>query len=903
MMPPASRLFRLLLLLMTATLHAQTETERGILLTGRNGVEVATFHKSIQGRPVLIPVLTPSGKSVTRNWPVLQARPGEQKDHPHHKSLWFAHGDVNGHDFWTEGKGMGRILSLSEPTSAKSPTNEVISLNKWVSAEGEIICTDERRIKVESEGPTNIIDYTVTLRASHGALQLGDTKEGTMAIRLHPALRVKGDVATGRAVNSAGDKGGELWGRRSRWVHYFGKIADATVGVAILDHPNNLRHPTHWQARTYGLVAANPFGVHYFEKQPRRTGDVHIKAGDSRVFRYRFLISDIHLTEQRIEDHWKVLAALPSPRPPSLHDESLAALEAWRERLGKSANERAEGHGTKQLRSQIADSLGLAPLPPRLPLEMKTYGSRTSGGVTIKRVSFQTWPGHRAGGWLWAPVQQPDKPAPAILCPHGHWSEGALHEVVQARAAQLAGLGATVLVVDNAHVENIAAGVSAIGFMTWNNIRAIDLLLSFPGVDPSRIGITGASGGAQQTMYMMALDDRVAAAAPICMISQFKEILSETSSHCGCNHPPRIGFIGDEPAFCALFAPRPVFYGSVTGDWTARFPVQGLPRIKAAYRSKEAVNAIIHQHRKAGHNYDAVFRKSVYEFLGGALELTGSSAESKDRSYSSKDLKSLGGPTGRALQGGLLVTEHLARRQPFNEFSQLAPALSWAAPRVDMRLPTITMKTKGFEPRLIEGEGGAPVELHMRRGARTASGTWVLVVSEDSLTTNPESVPPSLQEIKRLSVVTPRFGGEYTNTRRHWERNGLLLGCGAGYIMAHDIARAAASLPGSDKVRLLSTGATGPAALIAATICHRIEAVVIPHYGVSYRKNGNRHPQLPEILRVGGMKAVIAAIPKTCTLTIGGASKGLLWRANDEGGMSVLHDNLSPAQIQHALTP
>jgi hypothetical protein len=60
------------------------------------------------------------------------------------------------------------------------------------------------------------IDYEVTLKASHGDVVFGDTKEGSMGIRTHPALRLKGPVAKGKAVNSEGIEGGAIWGKRAK---------------------------------------------------------------------------------------------------------------------------------------------------------------------------------------------------------------------------------------------------------------------------------------------------------------------------------------------------------------------------------------------------------------------------------------------------------------------------------------------------------------------------------------------------------------------------------------------------------------------------------------------------------------------------------------------------------------
>ena len=143
------------------------------------------------------------------------------------------------------------------------------------------------------EDSSRVINYSTNIAPAEGVEQLlfADTKEGTMAIRLAPQLRLKGEVATGKAINSNGDKDGKVWGKRAKWVAYWGVIDGNTCGVAIFDHPTNLRHPTWWHARDYGLVAANPFGMSDFEKgkHKRGAGNHNVKKGESLNLQYRFV--------------------------------------------------------------------------------------------------------------------------------------------------------------------------------------------------------------------------------------------------------------------------------------------------------------------------------------------------------------------------------------------------------------------------------------------------------------------------------------------------------------------------------------------------------------------------------------------------------------------------------------
>ena len=82
----------------------------------------------------------------------------------------------------------------------------------------------------------------------------------------------------------------DAWGKRADWCDYFAPYNGKTYGVAIFDHPQNLRHPTWWMARDYGLFAANPFGQHDYEnlKDQPHIGDYTIPAGGSLTMRYRF---------------------------------------------------------------------------------------------------------------------------------------------------------------------------------------------------------------------------------------------------------------------------------------------------------------------------------------------------------------------------------------------------------------------------------------------------------------------------------------------------------------------------------------------------------------------------------------------------------------------------------------
>ena len=141
---------------------------------------------------------------------------------------------------------------------------------------------------------------------------MGDTKEGSMAIRLAPTMRLKGKegkVGKGHILNSEGHRDGETWGKRAAWCDYYGPVEDKIVGVAIFDHPQNPKHPTWWHVRDYGLFAANPFGVHDFEKKPEGTGDITIPAGENLTFKYRFYFHKGDAKQAKVAEHYREYAA------------------------------------------------------------------------------------------------------------------------------------------------------------------------------------------------------------------------------------------------------------------------------------------------------------------------------------------------------------------------------------------------------------------------------------------------------------------------------------------------------------------------------------------------------------------------------------------------------------------
>ncbi|MBM3861755.1 MAG: hypothetical protein FJ395_19190 [Verrucomicrobia bacterium] len=272
------------------------------------------YHYKDVVRPYFYPVIGAGGASMTRDWPMKDTGK-DSTDHPHQKGLIYAHGSVNGVDCWSEQKTFGKTV---HEKFLKTGKDVISSRNNWVTQDGKVMCSDERTIRFYAPSDVKMLDYEITLIASQGDVTFGDTKEGTMAIRLAETMNVtktetdgkkkKKVPGDGHIVNSDGVRDVDAWGKRAKWVDYYGPVGGKTVGVAIFDHPKNPRHPTWWHVRDYGLFAVNPFGIHDFEKKPAGAGDLKIESGKSVTFRYRFVFHEGDEKQGRIAERYNEFA-------------------------------------------------------------------------------------------------------------------------------------------------------------------------------------------------------------------------------------------------------------------------------------------------------------------------------------------------------------------------------------------------------------------------------------------------------------------------------------------------------------------------------------------------------------------------------------------------------------------
>jgi len=278
------------------------KTERGATVKA-DGALVAEYVTDQANKPYLWPVIGPTGKPVTRAFPMEDVA-GDVKDHPHHRSIWFGHEDINGVDTWTEnatwkgGKPQQKDSRLSKLGAIKhrefrelkgdAEKAVIASVSDFVGPQGEKTLEQEQRITFRKSGDARLIDYDMVFTASEGPVRFGDMKDAGFNIRVATSMAVDSKQG-GKIINSEGVTDAAAWAKRAKWVDYHGPVDGETVGIAILDHPSNLRHPTPWHVRTYGLFTANPFGTRSLDpKSP--DGAFTVQKGERLKLRYRVIL-------------------------------------------------------------------------------------------------------------------------------------------------------------------------------------------------------------------------------------------------------------------------------------------------------------------------------------------------------------------------------------------------------------------------------------------------------------------------------------------------------------------------------------------------------------------------------------------------------------------------------------
>ena len=302
-----------------------TGREKGVKLTEQEGlvrVEIDGKHfgdyrfdekDANFKRPYMYPVNAADGQCVTSDQVRLKT-----KEHPHHRSFWVSHENVNGVNHWTitPDAGLQKHVKFLEPLTGDTIKEEI----EWLGKDKQHVQLREIRTVRFSSYPdgTRAIDLTVHLTAENEDVTLGDAKDaGLCSVRVHPQMSgdPKAKPSPGMITNAAGQHTEkEAWGKPANWCDYTGKIDGKTYGITTFDHPSNPRHPTTWHVRDYGLMSANCWGYSYFDKKnPKGAGDMKIDKGKSVTFQYRVLIHTGDVKAANVDEKYKEWAMSSVP--------------------------------------------------------------------------------------------------------------------------------------------------------------------------------------------------------------------------------------------------------------------------------------------------------------------------------------------------------------------------------------------------------------------------------------------------------------------------------------------------------------------------------------------------------------------------------------------------------------
>jgi hypothetical protein len=295
-------------------------------------------------KPILWPIIGPTGKPMTRAWPMdtsevdaFKAANGVKKlaktdilteDHPWHRSLWFSYQSVNGNNLWEEHADTGSTKHREFVSYSGGPQAKIVTRNDWLDPDGKKLLEDERTITCSTDGENRIIDFDITLKATEGDVVFGDEKDGVFGMRVPDTMRV--DAKQGGAfVNNEGKvdedenpkefpKGATsdpkckraVWGNRASWVDYHGPVEGEILGITIMEHPSSFGYPTRWHTRNYGLHAANVFGQHVFDDTLPKAKTT-LKAGDTMTFRFRVVLHKGDEKQGHIAEEWEKYSQLP----------------------------------------------------------------------------------------------------------------------------------------------------------------------------------------------------------------------------------------------------------------------------------------------------------------------------------------------------------------------------------------------------------------------------------------------------------------------------------------------------------------------------------------------------------------------------------------------------------------
>ena len=306
----------------------------------------------------------------------------------------------------------------------------------------------------------------------------------------------------------------------------------------------------------------------------------------------------------------------------------------------------------EELRATIIEKANVAFFHD-LPLGYRETGRIKQQGYTIRKIYFQTRPNVYATANLYVP--DGEGPFPGVVTMMGHSSSGKLADAYQSLGHTLALNGYVSVNIDpwgageratghgafEYHGASLGAslmnvGETLMGLQITDNMRAVDLLVSLPFVDPEKIGATGASGGGNQTMWLAAMDERVKAAVPVVSVGTFQSYVM--NSNCICETLIDGLTFTEESSVLGLIAPRALKICNGEQDSNRAFYPREMLRsfqgARTVYRHYEAEDKLSYEIFDTPHGYYPVMREAMLGWFDLYLKNSGDGTPKSERPFS-----------------------------------------------------------------------------------------------------------------------------------------------------------------------------------------------------------------------------------------------------------------------------
>jgi cephalosporin-C deacetylase-like acetyl esterase len=606
-----------------------------------------------------------------------------------------------------------------------------------------------------------------------------------------------------------------------------------------------------------------------------------------------------------------------------------------------------------EIRSKLLQAWGGFPENP-VPLNAKVLGTLQRESYRVEKVTFQTLP----DVWMTANAYVPDRPGKlsAVLCVHGHWKGAKQDPHVQARCIGLAKLGFFVLAVDafgagerglgkalgEYHGEMVAATLYPIGrplsgIQVYENQRAVDYLLTRPEVDGDRLGITGASGGGNQSMYAGAFDERFKAVVPVCSVGNYRAYLG--AACCMCEVVPGALSFTEEWGVLSLTAPRALMIVSATRD-AFQFSVgeakKSLAFVEPVYKLYDRPASVRHAIFESAHDYNQPMREAMYGWMTKHLKGEGDGSPIAEAAMKTEDpetLRCFPGETrpddwmtipkfaareGRALVAGIKAPTSKAQWQSSASFLRRTLDQSVLGGTKPRAVPT--RSTSGSSPQqkiTFAPEAGVQLTATRTVGKGSQKPGTVIVLSlegEAALTSNQltMAVHESGRRVVSLSLratgehahPSDKIGRAPDHNTAEWS---LFLGRPLLGQWVLDVRTAITTLEAhgyaNENLTVIGTGPAGVVALCTAALDNRVQHTVTVGTLASFVSDtpieNQRLGILPNgILRDVGDISHIAALVAPRKVTVIGGVNGAGTELND----SALEKQFEPATHVYELS-